>query len=247
MSNKFINPKVNFTEKTYTPKQQEVMDIKTGYNMVLAGPGCGKTDILAERVARAYENDNKALDEMLCLTFTNRAAREMFNKIRNRLGSDDGDLFVGNIHRYCSHFLFDNGEVDAEASIMDEEDTKEVLSSLISEKDIKNLLEYESYENFYGNRLASLNWEIINELFRIDIRPSSSTGRVTESTVNKVISAVRIKVMDMQHIIYQIEQHHPYEDWYHKEILETETFHQYYPTLQAFKNDIINIQTKKKD
>ena len=40
-------------EKTYTSKQLEVIHADTGYNMVLAGPGCGKTDILAERIAIA--------------------------------------------------------------------------------------------------------------------------------------------------------------------------------------------------
>lgn len=76
---------------------------------------------------------------MLCLTFTNRAAREMFNKIRARLGSDDADLFVGNIHRYCSHFLFDNSIVSAETTVMDEDDTSEVLTSEVSEAAIKSL------------------------------------------------------------------------------------------------------------
>lgn len=64
-------------KKTYTPKQLEVINADTGYNMVLAGPGCGKTDILAERIARAYENGKAELSDMLCLTFTNRAARGM--------------------------------------------------------------------------------------------------------------------------------------------------------------------------
>ena len=83
--------------KEYTDKQLNVIKIKRGYNMVLAGPGCGKTDILAERIARAYEQDNVDLSDMLCLTFTNRAARGMFDRIHLRLGNDSVDLFVGNV------------------------------------------------------------------------------------------------------------------------------------------------------
>lgn len=43
------------TNKQYTEKQLKVINADTGYNMVLAGPGCGKTDILAERIAVAFE------------------------------------------------------------------------------------------------------------------------------------------------------------------------------------------------
>ena len=42
--------------KQYTPAQNAVINISRGYNMVLAGPSCGKTDILAERIARASDN-----------------------------------------------------------------------------------------------------------------------------------------------------------------------------------------------
>ena len=50
--------------KAYTSNQLEVINVNQGYNMVLAGPGCGKTDILAERIARAYEQGHQSLDDM---------------------------------------------------------------------------------------------------------------------------------------------------------------------------------------
>ena len=71
--------------KNYTERQLEVINVNSGYNMVLAGPGCGKTDILAERVTRAYDKGDADLTDMLCLTFTNRAARGMYNRILQKL------------------------------------------------------------------------------------------------------------------------------------------------------------------
>jgi DNA helicase-2/ATP-dependent DNA helicase PcrA len=56
--------------------QKKVITLGSGYHPVLAPPGCGKTDILAERVVRAL-SCGVSLDDMLCLTFTNRAARGM--------------------------------------------------------------------------------------------------------------------------------------------------------------------------
>ena len=207
-------------EKQYTKKQLEVINANSGYNMVLAGPGCGKTDILAERIKRAYERGDAELSDMLCLTFTNRAARGMFNRIQSHLGGDSSDLFVGNIHRYCSHFLFDEGVVSAEATILDEDDTREVLTSEISEKDLKELLGYYAEKTDIG-LLITLDWDIVHELLGIDIYPSGITGKVKNETAQRVFSEARIKIYELQHLIAQIKKNHPRCDWYHKELLET--------------------------
>lgn len=228
-------------DKTYTKKQLEVINTRSGYNMVLAGPGCGKTDILAERIARAYENGDAQLSDMLCLTFTNRAARGMYERIQQRLGEDSSDLFVGNVHRYCSHFLFENSVVSAEASIMDEDDTNEVLTSEINELDVKKLIGYNAEETSVGI-LVSLNWHTVNDVLGIDIHPSGSTGKVQESTAIKIINAVRYKVADMQHIIFQIRGEHPIEDIYHNEFILSDGFKHYYPFLREFKDACVRIK-----
>ncbi|WP_394815077.1 UvrD-helicase domain-containing protein [Phocaeicola vulgatus] len=80
------------------------MTLDSGYHLVLAPPGCGKTDILAE-VVRAL-SCGVSLNDMLCLTFTNRAARGMRSRILERLqSSGEMSLFVGNVHRFRSHPL----------------------------------------------------------------------------------------------------------------------------------------------
>ena len=54
--------------------QIPVVKASHGYHLVLASPGCGKTHILAERIRYAKEKGVQ-YEDMLCLTFTNRAAR----------------------------------------------------------------------------------------------------------------------------------------------------------------------------
>lgn len=228
-------------EKKYTDKQLEVIDTsKSGYNMVLAGPGCGKTDILAERLARAYENGEAELADMLCLTFTNRAARGMYNRIKQRLDIDSSDLFVGNIHRYCSHFLFDNKLVPVDTSIMDENDTIEVLSSDIIDENIKILTNYEDSVKF-----VRFDWSIVNDLLDIDIHPSGTTDYVKTSTADKVFASIRIKIMDMHHLVYQIRCGHPEEDYYRKQFLDLRGVRYYYPSLSDFKEACIRIKFNK--
>lgn len=232
-------------KKEYTPKQLEVINANSGYNMVLAGPGCGKTDILAERIARAYEKDEVNLSDMLCLTFTNRAARGMYDRIKSRLGEDATDLFVGNIHRFCSHFLFENSVVSAEASVMDEDDSNEVLTSEIDEDDIKILIGYQEETNKFGNTLVSVDWYTVNTILGIDLHATGSTGKITISTANKIISAARYKVADLQHLIYQVKGEHPSSDWYHKELIETNAFKQFYPFTRDFKDACVSAHYDK--
>ena len=64
--------------------QTEVIQASGGYHLVLAAPGCGKTQILTERIRGAHEQ-GISFDEMLCLTFTNRAARGMRERIETHI------------------------------------------------------------------------------------------------------------------------------------------------------------------
>jgi DNA helicase-2/ATP-dependent DNA helicase PcrA len=113
--------------------QQEIINVNGGYHLVLAPPGCGKTQILAERIRTAHETGVPYAD-MLCLTFTNRAARGMKERIRQNI--DDkaaADVYVGNVHRFCSKFLFDNSIVPAESAIIDDDDGISILARYLSQ------------------------------------------------------------------------------------------------------------------
>ena len=117
--------------QTFVPDhcQQEVIAACGGFHLVLAPPGCGKTQILTERIRHAHNVEGIAYDDMLCLTFTNRAARGMVERIVDSIADDGvGDVFVGNVHRFCSKFLFANGLVAAESSVIDEDDAVSILA-----------------------------------------------------------------------------------------------------------------------
>jgi len=221
-------------QKVYTNAQERVINVSNGYNMVLAGPGCGKTDILAERIARAYENGRVKLEDILCLTFTNRAARGMFDRIRRRLGEDSSGLFVGNIHRYCSHFLYDSAVIPAETSIIDDNDASDVNQSEITDEDVMSMIDY-SIEFTNKMTLVSLDWRIVNDLLGIDIHPSGRTGKVTEKTGKKVIAQCKVKVQSLEHLMYQVQNNHPKKDLIYTDVLETELMKYYFPFFDSFK------------
>ena len=129
----------NVQSKQYDDRQLEVIHASGGYHLVLAAPGCGKTEVLAERIRQAAAK-GISFDEMLCLTFTNRAARGMKDRIRSMEGvSREGldRLYVGNIHRFCSKMLFEKELIPAESAIIDEEDSISILADIMGEDELK--------------------------------------------------------------------------------------------------------------
>ena len=120
------------TEKfVFDRQQQSVIDADRGYHLVLAPPGCGKTQILTQRVINARRKGFR-YEDMLCLTFTNRASRGMLQRIKESSPEGTSGLFIGNIHRYCSHYLFNNNLLPHGSIIMDEVDTAAVIMTLCS-------------------------------------------------------------------------------------------------------------------
>jgi len=118
------------TRFVLTDEQQKILDIKEGIHLVLAPPGSGKTELLALRVENAIKNGVRD-DEIICLTFTNRAAKGMRERIE--LKHPNNQVMIGNIHHYCSRFLSENRLLPQNASILDEEDSDTLISELKTE------------------------------------------------------------------------------------------------------------------
>lgn len=114
-------------------RQREVVCLDSGYHLVLAPAGCGKTKVLADRVEHAIHNGINP-EDMLCLTFTNRASRNMRSRISEikTLGDWGNELFVGNTHRFCSKFVFENNIINQSSSVLDEDDVLSVINSISS-------------------------------------------------------------------------------------------------------------------
>lgn len=106
-----------------------VINLHGGEHLVLASPGCGKTSLLGRRVEHAKEQYGVSFADMLCLTFTNRAGREMAEAINKFSGQNSEELYVGNIHRFCLRFLLSNGLLGRDIEILDEEEQSDWLKS----------------------------------------------------------------------------------------------------------------------
>ena len=127
--------------------QIPVVEAIQGHHLVLASPGCGKTHILAERIRYARERGVK-YEDMLCLTFTNRAAREMTNRIQKVVGGDFSELMVGNVHRFCSKFLFEQGRIPADSAIIDDEEAVSIIADYRNEDEEGVTRDFNRYKGY---------------------------------------------------------------------------------------------------
>lgn len=128
-------------------KQQAVIDFNNGYAIVLAAPGCGKTESLSHRILKAHQVYGIPYSDMLCVTFTNRASRDMKDKVKEVVGDVMSDLFVGNLHRFCINFLYENNIIPIDTGILDDTDQLDLISELLNVPepkswDVKGILDY---------------------------------------------------------------------------------------------------------
>ncbi len=115
--------------------QKKIVDNIQGVYLVSAPVGTGKTTVLTERVVRALDSGVKP-EEILCLTFTNRATEEMKSKLKERIDSKEilDNLVIKTFHGFCSYFVRAEAEEAGVASdfiIFDEEESSEVLEAIL--------------------------------------------------------------------------------------------------------------------
>jgi len=92
------------------PKQIEAVNHFEGPALVLAGPGSGKTRVLTNRIIHLINEKKIDKDQILCVTFTNKAAKEIKERIGHSLGEADNYVsWVGTFHSICSRILRKDG------------------------------------------------------------------------------------------------------------------------------------------
>jgi ATP-dependent DNA helicase PcrA (EC 3.6.1.-) len=87
------------------PQQKEAVLCTQGPLLVLAGAGSGKTRVLTYRTAYLVEKQNVNPSNILAITFTNKAAKEMKERIFNLIGDKAADIWISTFHSTCVRIL----------------------------------------------------------------------------------------------------------------------------------------------
>ena len=112
------------------PAQRKAAHDINGPVLIYAGAGAGKTRVIAARVAILLDKDVPP-DEILCITFTNKAAEEMKQRISRYACRDVSEMWIGTFHAICSKILRKYGG-DSSFTIYDGADTLSALKRTMS-------------------------------------------------------------------------------------------------------------------
>lgn len=118
------------------PKQKEAVTYSDGPLLIVAGAGSGKTRVLTYRIAYLLQQFKAAPQEILALTFTNKAAREMKDRIVQLIGDPAHSLWMGTFHSVFSRILRVEAKklgFSKDFTIYDTSDAETVIKQILQE------------------------------------------------------------------------------------------------------------------
>ncbi|WP_295649627.1 UvrD-helicase domain-containing protein [uncultured Mucilaginibacter sp.] len=193
------------------PSQREAVLQTEGPVMIIAGAGSGKTRVITYRVAHLI---HKGVDSfnILVLTFTNKAAREMRERIMHAAGPEAKNIWMGTFHSVFAKLL----RVEADKigypnnfTIYDTDDSKSVLRAIVKEMNLDDKL----YNiNFVLNRISAsknnlISWQEYQSNDGIQADDFSSgrgmLGKIFENYVNRCF---RAGAMDFDDLLYKTNE-----------------------------------------
>ena len=123
---------------TLNDKQIEAVNHGSGPCLVLAGAGSGKTRVLTERIVKLID-DGVSPYHILAITFTNKAAKEMRDRVSLKIGTTAESIFIGTFHSFGLRILRENyreAGYSSNITILDSDDTKALIKRILKDNDL---------------------------------------------------------------------------------------------------------------
>ena len=121
------------------PAQRQAVEAIDGPLLIVAGPGSGKTRVITQRIAYLVKTCGVSPWRIMAVTFTNKAAREMRERLHRLLGRSTQDVTLGTFHAICSRILRVEAEhagLDRSFAIYDEDDQASLVKRAMKEVEI---------------------------------------------------------------------------------------------------------------
>ena len=131
---------INKLLENLNKEQKEAVLSTEGPNLVVAGAGSGKTRVLTTRLAHIINEKKAWPNQILCVTFTNKAAKEMQNRVLSYLSEKSNSVpWLGTFHSISVKFLRRHAEavgLKGNFTILDTEDQKKIVRNISKAEDI---------------------------------------------------------------------------------------------------------------
>lgn len=124
---------------TLNKEQKKAVEMTEGPLLVLSGAGTGKTRVLTTRLAYILSQNLANPWECLVVTFTNKAAKEMKNRVEEMIGAVVNSVWLGTFHSMCVKILRKHAELvglKSNFTILDEDDQKRVIKQILEQEGI---------------------------------------------------------------------------------------------------------------
>ena len=119
---------MGFSEDNLNAEQLAAIHFSKGAQLIVAGPGSGKTRVITHRLAWLVESGLVQPWQMLAVTFTNKAAKEMRVRVQSLLNEKAVGLQIGTFHAMCARWLSAYGETIGTSSNNSIHDAEDQLS-----------------------------------------------------------------------------------------------------------------------
>lgn len=170
-----------FSLDKLNPNQRRAVEAKDGPHLIIAGPGSGKTRVLTSRITYLVGARNVFPYRIMAVTFTNKAAREMRERLQIAIGSAAGEVAMGTFHSLCARMLRRDGPligIDRNFAIFDSDDQLSVIKAAFKEL---NLDEKRVKPSTVHGIISNLKNELVTpELFAPDTYINEIAQRVYE-------------------------------------------------------------------
>ena len=122
-------------------EQKKAVEHKEGPLLVLAGAGTGKTKVLTSRIANLISTKSAFPSQIIAVTFTNKAANEMKERIINILGYEIPEMYIGTFHSISARIIRKNAHylgLNSNFNIIDQDDQLRLIKRICSDLKIEN-------------------------------------------------------------------------------------------------------------
>jgi DNA helicase-2/ATP-dependent DNA helicase PcrA len=197
------------------PSQLQAVKTTEGYVRVIAGAGSGKTKALTSRFAYIVDRLGINSSNILCVTFTNKAAQEMKKRVKALIGDTCDLAFITTYHGFCVRFLreeINKIHFPKNFIILDGEDQKSILRDIFNELQINSKhLTFKQVLRFISKQKSTssyLGYILENKGFEPD-QSDSLSSRIFQIYLDKLKRNYALDFDDLIHFTAFILDHNP--------------------------------------